>query len=72
VLKAIFFKMKADNLRIIYECLGNDDGLLRFDSRPLQSFRDVIIEREMAEITEDDSDNIKGLSFWEFCNVNKT
>ena len=60
--------MKADNLRIIYECLGNDDGLLRHDTRPLQSFLDIIIEREMAEVTEDDSDVIK----CELCDVTKS
>lgn len=59
VLKALFFKLKADNLRVIYECLGYDDGLLSHDKRPLQSFRDIIIERRSAEITEDDSDIIK-------------
>jgi hypothetical protein len=51
--------MKADNLRIIYECLGNDDGLLRHDSRDPQSFQDIIIKRDAAEVTEDDSDKIK-------------
>jgi hypothetical protein len=58
VLKATFFKMKADNLRIIYECLGNDDGLLKHDKRPTQSFRDIINERSHAEITSDDADLI--------------
>jgi len=67
VLKATFFKMKADYLRIIYECLGYDDGLLKYDKRPTQSFLDIINERKHAEITIDDSDVIR----CELCDVTK-
>lgn len=66
VLKAIFFKMKADNMRIIYECLGYDDGLLKHDTRPLQSFIDVISNRNSHEVSNDDGDVIR----CELCDIN--
>lgn len=52
VLKALFFKLKADYLRYIYECLSGDNGLLYGDTKK-RSFRAAILDRKEMEIAED-------------------
>ena len=51
ILKSMFFKMKADYMRHIYECLSGDDGLLKYDTRPGRSFRDILALRMHNEIS---------------------
>ena len=56
ILNALFYKMKADYLRYIYECLAGDNGLLAGTdpilSQPL-SFAEDLKKRNNNEISEE-------------------
>lgn len=64
LLDAILYKMKADYLRYIFECLNGDDGLLKNDekfrhgdkilTRTPERFDDDTEEREKREINKDE------------------
>ena len=69
VVKALFFKLKADYLRYIYECLSGDNGLLAGDKKK-RSFVEEIERRKKREIAEGDDadygDNSKEQTLLEF------
>ena len=52
VLKALFYKLKADYLRYIYECLSGDNGLLYGDTEK-RNFKEAIDYRKSKEIASD-------------------
>jgi len=58
VLKALLFKMKADYLRHIYECISGDNGLLAHD-KINRSFVAEINRRKAREIAEDEDEEIE-------------
>ena len=44
ILNALLFKMKADNLRYIYECLSGDNGLLSLKDNNGTKFKDIKVD----------------------------
>ena len=63
-MNSLLYKMKADYLRYIFECLNGDDGLLKNDeqftqdgiayNRIIEQFNDDTKEREKAEIRQEE------------------
>eukprot|EP00356_Strombidium_inclinatum_P015164 CAMPEP_0170482330 /NCGR_PEP_ID=MMETSP0208-20121228/2393_1 /TAXON_ID=197538 /ORGANISM="Strombidium inclinatum, Strain S3" /LENGTH=402 /DNA_ID=CAMNT_0010755157 /DNA_START=112 /DNA_END=1317 /DNA_ORIENTATION=- len=65
VINAYLYKMKADYLRFIYECLSGDNGLLN-GKEEKESFLKYIKKKDAMEITTDDGDEVD----CEICNAN--
>jgi|TARA_B110000285_G_C14901823_1_gene503653 hypothetical protein len=42
-LDALFYKLKADQLRVIYECISGENGLLKIFSK-VENFEDLFLE----------------------------
>ena len=54
---ALFYKIKADHLRYVYECLSGDDGLL-FKDLKKRNFKNIIKARQANEIKGDDDGEV--------------
>jgi len=52
-LNALFYKMKADYLRYIYECLSGDNGVL-YGITNTEDFTDLLKSRAKKEISLDE------------------
>lgn len=52
VLSAVLYKMKADYMHFIFECLAGENGALK-DDTILKKFVDVVDERESKEISDE-------------------
>lgn len=52
-LDALFYKMKADYLRYIYECLSGDNGLL-YGIDNTENFKELLKRRTKKEISIDE------------------
>ena len=59
ILDALFYKMKADYLRYIYECLSGESGLLYEDEEKILNLKEYYLHKETHEIGDHMSEFIE-------------